>query len=65
MQARGLTRIIDVIAVTGIRNGSISHDFFYRIYMGVAKIFAYPCYRCSYFLFLSTSNVIVVIDKFL
>ena len=56
---------IDIITVTEIGNGSISHDLFYSIYIGVAEFFAYPCYGCTYLPFLTTSSITVVIDKFL
>ena len=32
--------------------------------MGVVEVFVYSCYSCSYFLFLSTSSITVVIDEF-
>ena len=32
--------------------------------MGVAEIFVYPCYGCSYYLFLNTGSITVVIDEF-
>ena len=53
---------ICIITIAGIGNGSMSRDFFYRIFMGVTEIVL--CIHITLFL-LSTSSIIVVIEEFL
>ena len=49
---------IGIKTIAGIGNGSISHDIFYRIFVGVTEIVL--CIRITLFL-LSTSSIVVVL----